>query len=322
MSRSSAVIGAATGLLGAYQVRLTVKSTDPDARSTPPPSVTKLRVREIVEADLPAVAALLTKGFSFRSTAYWLRGLRRHASRALPAGYPVFGYCLDHGGVPVGVILLLFSELLSETEPLIRCNVSSWYVEPEFRAFGSMLVKAAIRNRGVTYFNITPAPHTWSTVEAQGFSLYCKGQIYAALALAKPQRELTVEAFSDSPVDGLSAFEADLLRQHSAFGCLSVVARDPKASYPFVFQKHRVGGLVPVYRLLYCRDIEQLTKFAGNIGRFLARRGGLLVRFDANRPVSGIVGWYSEKRGRKYAKGPTPPRLGDLAFTEAALFDS
>jgi hypothetical protein len=47
-----------------------------------------------------------------------------------------------------------------------------------------------------------------------------------------------------------------------------------------------------------------------------------LVRFDANRPVPGIVGWYSEKRGRKYAKGPKPPLLGDLAFTEAALFDS
>ena len=55
---------------------------------------------------------------------------------------------------------------------------------------------------------------------------------------------------------------------------------------------------------------------------FLAWRGGLLVRFDANRRSEGIVGWYSEQRGRKYAKGPTPPRLGDIAFTEAALFDS
>jgi len=80
--------------------------------------------------------------------------------------------------------------------------------------------------------------------------------------------------------------------------------------------------VLPVYRLLYCRDIADLQHFAGNLGRFLARRGGLLVRFDANAPVPGVIGWYSEKRGRKYAKGPRPPRLGDLAFTEAALFDS
>jgi hypothetical protein len=89
-----------------------------------------------------------------------------------------------------------------------------------------------------------------------------------------------------------------------------------------VFQKHRVKGLVPVYRLIWCRDIAELETLAGNLGRFLARRGGLLVRFDANGPAKGIVGWYSERRGRKYAKGPRPPRLGDLAFTEAALFDS
>ena len=89
-----------------------------------------------------------------------------------------------------------------------------------------------------------------------------------------------------------------------------------------MFQKHRVKGTLPIHRLLYCREIGDLTRFAGNLGRFLARRGGLLVRFDANAPVPGLIGWYSEKRGRKYAKGPRSPRLGDLAFTEAALFDS
>jgi hypothetical protein len=89
-----------------------------------------------------------------------------------------------------------------------------------------------------------------------------------------------------------------------------------------VFQKHRVKNVFPVYRLIYCRDIDDIRRFAGSLGRFLARRGGLLVRFDANGPMPGIVGWYSEERGRKYAKGPNPPRLGDLAFTEAALFDS
>ncbi|WP_312015547.1 acyl-CoA acyltransferase [Bradyrhizobium liaoningense] len=281
-----------------------------------------MKVREIAESDLPAIAALLTKGFAFRSNEYWRRGLARHAQRARPAGYPAFGYCLDRGGVPVGVILLLFSELHADGETVIRCNVSSWYVEPEFRMFGSQMVRAATRDKSVTYFNITPAPHTWATVEAQGFSVYCRGQMYGALALSRPAPRATVEQFREDHADGLSAFEADLLRQHASFGCLSVVVRAGETCHPFVFQKHLVKDLVPVYRLLYCRDTAELVRFAGNIGRFLAKRGGLLVRFDANHPASGIVGWYSEKRGRKYAKGPRPPRLGDLAFTEAALFDS
>ncbi|WP_051387044.1 hypothetical protein [Bradyrhizobium sp. ARR65] len=282
----------------------------------------KLRVREIVESDLAAVAALLARGFPFRSTEYWLRGLQRQGRRSRPHGYPAFGYCLDRAGAPVGVILLLFSNVVAGEETLVRCNVSSWYVEPDYRAFASLLVRSATRDKNVTYFNITPAPHTWSTVEAQGFSVYCKGQVYGALALSSSAPDASVELFSEEHACRLTRYEADLLRQHAAFGCLSLAVREGRNCHPFVFQRHRVKNLVPVYRLIYCRDIGDLRRFAGNLGRFLAWRGGLLIRFDANCPVPGVVGWYSEKRGRKYAKGPKPPRLGDLAFTEAAIFDS
>lgn len=299
-----------------------VKRIDDQPDAAPAAPGKGLRVRQITEADLPAVAALLTRGFPFRSEQYWLRGLGRQAKRPRPEGYPALGYCLDQAGAPVGVLLLLFSAVRAGLETVVRCNVSSWYVEPEFRTFGSMMVNAATRDKTVTYFNITPAPHTWSTVEAQGFSIYCRGLIYGALALSTPVRDATVQPFTEAETDALSAYEIDVLRQHDQFGCLSIVLRDRADAYPFVFQKHRVKNLVPVYRLLYCRDIGDLARYAGTIGRFLARRGGLLVRFDANGPVSGVIGWYTDKRGRKYAKGAHPPRLGDLAFTEAALFDS
>lgn len=299
-----------------------VTHIDDQPGGAPPAPDKSLRVRQIVDADLPAVAALLTRGFPFRSEDYWLRGLQRQAQRPRPQEHPAFGYCLDQAGRPVGVLLLLFSSVRSGAETIVRCNVSSWYVEPEFRAFGSMMVNAATRNKNVTYFNITPAPHTWSTVEAQGFSIYCRGLIYGALALSKPVRGATLRPFDGAETSGLSAYEIDVLTQHASFGCLSLVLRDGAEAYPFVFQRHRVKNVVPVYRLLYCRDIGDVARYAGNLGRFLAWRGGLLVRLDANGPVAGVRGWYTEKRGRKYAKGAHPPHLGDLAFTEAALFDS
>jgi hypothetical protein len=278
-------------------------------------------MRKITEADLPAIAALLSEGFPNRSEAYWLRGLQRHASRRRPEGYPAFGYCIESGGTPVGAILLLFSSVSTPAGTQIRCNVSSWYVKPEFRSFGSLLITSATRDKDVTYFNITPAPHTWLTVEAQGFYVYCFGQIYAALALRKPMTDCTVTLFTDDD-PGLTPNENDLLRQHADFGCLSLVVHAEGKSFPFVLQKHRVSGVLPIHRLIYCRDLRDLKRFAGNLGRVLLRHGGLLVRFDSNAPVPGLVGWYSEKRGRKYTKGPTAPRLGDLSFTEAALFDS
>ena len=68
-----------------------------------------IRCREISEADLDAVAELLTRGFVGRSRDYWMQGLRRQAAREVPHGYPRFGYMLDNDGAPVGVLLLLYT---------------------------------------------------------------------------------------------------------------------------------------------------------------------------------------------------------------------
>ncbi|MGO9773147.1 MAG: acyl-CoA acyltransferase [Roseiarcus sp.] len=284
-------------------------------------SGTGVRLRQIAASDLPAIARLLSEGFPNRTVSYWLRGLDRHARRPPPDGYPPYGFLLDHDGAPVGVILLLFARVGTGEGAVVRCNLSSWYVKPAFRAFGSLLITSTTRDPSVTYFNITPAPHTWSTVEAQRFVMYCRGQMYGAVALRRAVSEARAEVFVDS-VPGLSPFEHALLREHAGFGCLSVVVRSGSGIFPFAFQKHWVRGVVPVFRLIYCRDITEFDAYAGNLGRLLLLRGGLLVRWDANAPAAGVVGWYTERRGRKYAKGNSPPRLGDLAFTEAALFDS
>ena len=50
-----------------------------------------------------------------------------------------------------------------------RCNLSSWYVEPSFRAYAPLLVSQALRHKHVTYLNVSPAPHTLPIIEAQGF---------------------------------------------------------------------------------------------------------------------------------------------------------
>jgi hypothetical protein len=59
---------------------------------------------------------------------------------------------------------------------------------------------------------------------------------------------------------------------------------------------------------------------AGAIGRYLLRRGKPVIIIDANGPVAGLPGVYTEARGRKYFKGPHRPRLGDLSDTELAIY--
>ena len=117
----------------------------------------QIRCREIAATDIDAVADLLTRGFVGRTRDYWMRGLRLQAERDVPENYPRFGYMLVHEGVPVGVLLLLYSTRGKADGASVYCNLSSWYVEPRFRNYAPMLTSIAQRLKDVTYFNISPA---------------------------------------------------------------------------------------------------------------------------------------------------------------------
>jgi hypothetical protein len=81
-----------------------------------------------------------------------------------------------------------------------------------------------------------------------------------------------------------------------------------------------IRKIIPCFQLAYCRDISDFVHFARPLGRYLALHGRPLVMMDANGPVEGMVGGYFEGVRPKYFKGPNPPRLGDLAYTETSLF--
>jgi hypothetical protein len=110
-----------------------------------------------------------------------------------------------------------------------------------------------------------------------------------------------------------------LLRDHAAFGCVTFWCVTAERAHPFVFRRRRAKGVLPCAQLIYCRDTADVVRFSGLIGRYLAARGCPLVVIDASGPVPGLPGIYLDGRP-KYFKGPDRPRIGDLAYTEAALF--
>jgi hypothetical protein len=255
-----------------------------------------------------------------------MQGLRRQAAREVPNGYPRFGYMLDHGGMPVGVLLLLYTSRTSGGETAIQCNLSSWYVEPAFRNYAPLLTKIAQRHKEVTYLNISSATWTWPIIEAQGFNSYCSGLFFSIPALSRVTRGTTVETVTPDvkAIEGLSETEVELLTRHARYGCLGLVCRTPNGgAFPFILQPMRIrrGRIAPpAMQLLYCRDIAGFVECAGAIGRALIRHGKISVLLNANGPVPGLVGIFSKVRGRKYFKGPHPPRLADLTDTEFVLY--
>ncbi|TIU06795.1 MAG: hypothetical protein E5W40_18870, partial [Mesorhizobium sp.] len=112
-----------------------------------------------------------------------------------------------------------------------------------------------------------------------------------------------------------------ILSEHSALGCMSLICICDGVAFPFVLMPRRIlRGLVPCYQVIYCRSLADLSRCAGAVGRFLLRSGILLCVVDAKEPISGLHGRYRHNRGLKYFKGPKPPSLGDLTFTELVIF--
>jgi hypothetical protein len=292
--------------------------------ATFPDRPAEVRSRPIAPADFDAVARLLSEGFGLRrSRAFWLRVLDVLAKRAPPSGLPKFGYVLEDGGRPVGAILVIFSAPgTAGDRDAIRGNISSWYVESAFRGYASFLAAQALRHKSVTYLNISPAPGTMPIVEAQGYKKYSNGLFIAAPALQwRPSDETSAIVPCSEPPDAPhESFEHKLLTDHAAYGCTSFWYVTATRAYPFVFRRRFAKGVLPCAQLIYCRDIADVARFAGPIGQYLLWQHCPLVIVDANARVPGLVGIYVDGLMPKYFKGPQRPRLGDLAYTEAALF--
>jgi hypothetical protein len=184
-----------------------------------------------------------------------------------------------------------------------------------------MLVSCALKHKHVTYFNITPAPHTLPVLEAEGYVRYCAGRFVCVPVLSSWSYGSRVKAAVPEicPDKNLPSSEIELLLAHANYGCMSLICSSADRRHPFVFVLRRKFGLVPYAYLAYCRDLEDFVRFAGPLGRILAWRGFPLVVLDSNGPVRGLIGTYSASFP-KYFKGPDQPRLGDLSYSERVLF--
>jgi hypothetical protein len=142
-----------------------------------------IRVRQIAQSDIPATVGLLARGFKAKPREFWARVFACLDQHHTPSGFPRYGYLIETGGMVVGAVIQIFTAIPTGSGIRIRCNVSSWFVQEPFRSYASLLVSKALSRPNVTYLNVTPAPHTLSIIEAQGYSRYSRGVFVAVPAL-------------------------------------------------------------------------------------------------------------------------------------------
>jgi len=283
--------------------------------------IPQLRCRQIVEADFTALAALLHTAFSCWSYDYWLDGLAHMRDRESPEGYPRYGFALESGGRIVGVILTIFTAFERAGVRKVRCNVSSWYVEPGFRGQGSPMISQIFKYKDVTVMNVSAVVHTWPILKHQGYVRYSEGQVVCLPALNFGPTGVRVSPYTDAMATGLGdPQEAALMAYHAARGCVCLVCETADGLVPFVFFKRRIKRLRLSYvQLAYCRDTADFVRFAGPLGRRLLVHGMPFAVLDAEGEVKGLVGRFVQDRAPKFYRGPDRPRLNDLAYTEAVV---
>ena len=101
-----------------------------------------------------------------------------------------------------------------------------------------MLTSHALAHKNVTFLNISPAPHTWPILEAQGYTRFGSGQFIAIPALAGGLLETQVRTVTPDiqPGDGLSPSEVELLVAHVPNTVVLAVTCDATdGRHPFVF---------------------------------------------------------------------------------------
>jgi hypothetical protein len=280
------------------------------------------RVREIGDTDTQEVAHMLGRGLGYAAQ-YFLEVFSALAQHSTPTGFPKYGYLLEHRGRIVGAIVLIFSEIETDDDCVIRCNLTSWYVDEKYRYVAALFFSKALGHKNVSYMNVSARPATIPIIEIQGFSKYSNGQFVSVPALhlcsGLRDRHIKVVAAADTVHNiGAERFEQDLLAEHAKLGCLSVWCITPERAYPFVFHKRFFKGFLPGAQLAYCSDVTDFVHFVQPLGLFLASHGIFFVRIDSNGPVSGLIGKYFDGIEPRFYKG-LRPRLGDLAYTQNVM---
>ena len=299
---------------------VTALRTKNASESSPSRDGGEILVRDIQASDFESASELLGKRIGYPPK-YFLNLFSVMATHSSPEGYPKYGRVLESDGAIVGAIILIFSTIQSQSGPRVRCHVTGWCVEPDFRPYAALFFARDLKYRDVTYLNLSAqsTAELRRIIEVQGFTKYVDGQFIATtLQAAFGGGKAKIVGAAETPNAPFEPFEQELLKDHESYGCICFWCVTPERAYPFVFRPRLFKRFIPAVQLVYCQDIEDLRRLFTPIGRFLALRGRFVARIDSNGPIRGLLGRFEADKDCRYYKG-TKPRLGDLAYTAAAM---
>jgi len=204
---------------------------------------------------------------------------------------PDFGRVLTVGNDITGFIGAIYASRKINGRTGSVCNLTSWYVLPDYRGWGVELLAAAVSNKDLTYTALTPGPAATQMLEAMGFarSNTCKialpplAQIDTLL-----QRELSISFDPETIRRSLDDTQRQIFDDHVGCDCLPL-SLSAGSEHTLLIVKRRVGGNARLNRLfstaakvayseiLYCSDPNMLARHLERAKLAILRRQRTLL---------------------------------------------
>ncbi len=125
-------------------------------------------VRPVGESDVPDLIEFLRKDFVPNFAPERLRGLFEY-SWTEPAHKPNLGYMLNAGHEIVGFLGAVYAERPLAGSIVKTCNMSTWYVKPQFRWASMKLLYALLSQKDYAILNLSASPEVRRVMEALRF---------------------------------------------------------------------------------------------------------------------------------------------------------
>jgi hypothetical protein len=145
----------------------------------------KAHIRPVHEGDLDSIILLLRGGHDSRLSYDAWRRLFDYP-RAVK-NQPNMGFVLESRAHTVGFLGAIYSERLVGEHVERFCNLSSWYVHPEFRSYSIALLMAVLKQPGYTFTDLSsnqayiPVKSRCGFRQLESYKLLCGPWLYRSL---------------------------------------------------------------------------------------------------------------------------------------------
>jgi fatty-acyl-CoA synthase len=234
-------------------------------------------IRPATPADIDPLCRFLHQAFTGVPLPAW----RRLFDYPWLNDKPDLGHLLTAGNEIVGFLGAIYASRKIRGKTGVVCNLTSWYVLPQYRGRGVELLDAAIRKEHVTFTALTPAPAVILMLEAMGFARLNTRRIQLLPLLHGDTLREPGVLISFDPERVRRSLDDEqrlIFDDHARYDCL-LLSATIGSEHAFLVVKRRTGwlrssdrGKIPYSEILHCSNPTLLARHLERVKLAILRR--------------------------------------------------